>query len=228
LEEVRRKWRRKKAQARVAESAPGWRRPLEHSYEKARADVQQDTPMVFSEVDADTVAAVVGDWNRNPDRPNVKTRSPRFCPLPTAQEAGVGQDHAMDAIAKRIRRAAPNWTIPTSRWAFSCLRALRRGQDETAHALSELLYSGDESLIVINMSEFQEAHTVSTLKGAPAGYVGYGQGAVDRGGAAPAYSVVLLDEWKRPTQTCTRCSSRCLTRVIWMMPKAAISTSRTR
>ncbi|MFM6933546.1 MAG: AAA family ATPase, partial [Novosphingobium sp.] len=69
------------------------------------------------------------------------------------------------------------------------------GKTETAHVLSELLYSGDDSLIVINMSEFQEAHTVSTLKGAPAGYVGYGQGGVlTEAVRRRPYSVVLLDE----------------------------------
>ena len=69
------------------------------------------------------------------------------------------------------------------------------GKTETAHALSELLFSGDESMIVINMSEFQEAHTVSTLKGAPAGYVGYGQGGVlTEAVRRRPYSVVLLDE----------------------------------
>jgi type VI secretion system protein VasG len=108
----------------------------------------------------------------------------------------VGQDHAMDAIAKRIQTSRAKLDNPNKPvGVFMLCGPSGVGKTETAHVLSELLYAGDDSLIVINMSEFQEAHTVSTLKGAPAGYVGYGQGGVlTEAVRRRPYSVVLLDE----------------------------------
>jgi type VI secretion system protein VasG len=108
----------------------------------------------------------------------------------------IGQDHAMDAIAKRIQTSRAKLDNPNKPvGVFMLCGPSGVGKTETAHVLSELLFSGDESMIVINMSEFQEAHTVSTLKGAPAGYVGYGQGGVlTEAVRRRPYSVVLLDE----------------------------------
>jgi type VI secretion system protein VasG len=102
----------------------------------------------------------------------------------------------MDAIAKRIQTSRAKLDNPNKPvGVFMLCGPSGVGKTETAHALSELLFSGDESMIVINMSEFQEAHTVSTLKGAPAGYVGYGQGGVlTEAVRRRPYSVVLLDE----------------------------------
>jgi type VI secretion system protein VasG len=102
----------------------------------------------------------------------------------------------MDAVAKRIQTSRAKLDNPNKPvGVFMLCGPSGVGKTETAHALSELLYSGDDSLIVINMSEFQEAHTVSTLKGAPAGYVGYGQGGVlTEAVRRRPYSVVLLDE----------------------------------
>jgi type VI secretion system protein VasG len=108
----------------------------------------------------------------------------------------IGQDHAMDAIAKRIQTSRAKLDNPNKPvGVFMLCGPSGVGKTETAMVLSELLFSGEDSCIVINMSEFQEAHTVSTLKGAPAGYVGYGQGGVlTEAVRRRPYSVVLLDE----------------------------------
>ena len=164
---------------------------------KARSDVQADQPMVFSEVDADAVAAVVGDWTGIPIGRMVKDEIASILTIADHLKARVvGQDHAMDAIAKRIQTSRAKLDNPNKPvGVFMLCGPSGVGKTETAHVLSELLFSGDDSLIVINMSEFQEAHTVSTLKGAPAGYVGYGQGGVlTEAVRRRPYSVVLLDE----------------------------------
>ncbi len=156
-----------------------------------------DAPMVFGVADADAVASVVGDWTGIPVGRMVKDEIASVLTIADQLKARViGQDHAMDAIAKRIqtnRAKLDNPNKPVG--VFLLCGPSGVGKTETAHALAELLYSGDDSLIVINMSEFQEAHTVSTLKGAPAGYVGYGQGGVlTEAVRRRPYSVVLLDE----------------------------------
>jgi len=163
----------------------------------ARAAVQADDPIVFSEVDADAVAAVVGDWTGIPVGRMVKDEIASVLTIADQlKRRVVGQDEAMDEIAKRIQTSRAKLDNPNKPvGVFMLCGPSGVGKTETAHALSELLYSGDDSLIVINMSEFQEAHTVSTLKGAPAGYVGYGQGGVlTEAVRRRPYSVVLLDE----------------------------------
>jgi type VI secretion system protein VasG len=158
---------------------------------------QGDAPMVFAEVDADAVAAVVGDWTGIPVGRMVKDEIASILTIADQlKKRVVGQDHAMEAIAKRIKTSRAKLDNPNKPvGVFMLCGPSGVGKTETAHALSELLYSGDDSLIVINMSEFQEAHTVSTLKGAPAGYVGYGQGGVlTEAVRRRPYSVVLLDE----------------------------------
>ncbi len=156
-----------------------------------------DAPMVFGVVDADAVAAVVGDWTGIPVGRMVKDEIASVLAIGDALKARViGQDHAMAAIAKRIQTSRAKLDNPGKPvGVFMLCGPSGVGKTETAHALAELMYSGDESMIVINMSEFQEAHTVSTLKGAPAGYVGYGQGGVlTEAVRRRPYSVVLLDE----------------------------------
>jgi type VI secretion system protein VasG len=164
---------------------------------EAMAAAHGDAPMVFGVVDADAVAAVVGDWTGIPIGRMVKDEIQSVLTIADKLKARVvGQDHARDAIAKRIlpsRAKLDNPNKPVG--VFMLCGPSGVGKTETAHVLSELLYSGDDSMIVINMSEFQEAHTVSTLKGAPAGYVGYGQGGVlTEAVRRRPYSVVLLDE----------------------------------
>ena len=163
----------------------------------ALRSAQGDSPMVFAEVDADAVAAVVGDWTGIPIGRMVKDEIASVLTIADQLKTRVvGQDHSMDAISKRIQTSRAKLDNPNKPvGVFMLAGPSGVGKTETAHVLSELLYSGDDSMIVINMSEFQEAHTVSTLKGAPAGYVGYGQGGVlTEAVRRRPYSVVLLDE----------------------------------
>ena len=169
---------------------------LDTAIEAMRA-AQGDAPMVFGVVDQDAVAAVVGDWTGIPIGRMVKDEIQAVLKIADElKKRVVGQDHAMDAIAKRIQTSRAKLDNPNKPvGVFMLAGPSGVGKTETAHVLSELLYSGDDSMIVINMSEFQEAHTVSTLKGAPAGYVGYGQGGVlTEAVRRRPYSVVLLDE----------------------------------
>jgi type VI secretion system protein VasG len=161
------------------------------------AGVQGDSPMVFGVVDEDAVASVVGDWTGIPIGRMVKDEIKSVLRIADElKKRVVGQDHAMDAVAKRIQTSRAKLDNPGKPvGVFMLCGPSGVGKTETALVLSELLFSGDESLITINMSEFQEAHTVSTLKGAPAGYVGYGQGGVlTEAVRRRPYSVVLLDE----------------------------------
>jgi type VI secretion system protein VasG len=160
-------------------------------------DAAGDQPMVFAVCDADAIAAVVGDWTGIPVGRMVKDEIASVLTIADRLRGRViGQDHAMAAIAKRIQTSRAKLDNPGKPvGVFMLCGPSGVGKTETAHALAELLYSGDDSMIVINMSEFQEAHTVSTLKGAPAGYVGYGQGGVlTEAVRRRPYSVVLLDE----------------------------------
>jgi type VI secretion system protein VasG len=163
----------------------------------AAAEAAGDNPMIFGEVDANAVAAVVGDWTGIPMGRMVSNEIQQVLTIADSlKKRVVGQDHAMEAIAKRVQTSRAKLDNPNKPvGVFMLCGPSGVGKTETAHALAELLFSGDDSLIVINMSEFQEAHTVSTLKGAPAGYVGYGQGGVlTEAVRRRPYSVVLLDE----------------------------------
>jgi type VI secretion system protein VasG len=108
----------------------------------------------------------------------------------------IGQDHAMEMIARRIQTSRAGLDNPNKPIGVFMLAGTSGvGKTETALALAEALYGGEQNLITINMSEYQEAHTVSTLKGAPPGYVGYGEGGVlTEAVRRKPYSVVLLDE----------------------------------
>ncbi len=181
---------------RTSEGAGDSGKALDDALAALRA-AQGDSPMVFAEVDADAVAAVVGDWTGIPVGRMVKDEIASVLNMAGALKTRViGQDPAMDAISKRVQTSRARLDNPNKPvGVFMLCGPSGVGKTETAHALSELMYAGDDSLIVINMSEFQEAHTVSTLKGAPAGYVGYGQGGVlTEAVRRRPYSVVLLDE----------------------------------
>lgn len=158
---------------------------------------QGDSPMVFAAVDRDAVAAIVGEWTGVPVGRMVKDDIKQVLTIADRlKERVIGQDHAMDAIAKRLQTSRARLDNPEKPiGVFMLCGPSGVGKTETAHALAELMYGGQDSMIVINMSEFQEAHTVSTLKGAPPGYVGYGQGGVmTEAVRRRPYSVVLLDE----------------------------------
>jgi len=148
-------------------------------------------------VDANAVASVVGDWTGVPVGRMVKDEITGVLAMAESlKKRVIGQDHAMEAITKRIQTSRAKLDNPNKPvGVFMLCGPSGVGKTETAHALAELMYAGDDSMIIINMSEFQEAHTVSTLKGAPAGYVGYGQGGVlTEAVRRRPYSIVLLDE----------------------------------
>src|SRR5947209_20242895 len=114
----------------------------------------------------------------------------------TLNQRVIGQRHALDIIAKRIQTSRARLDNPNKPiGVFMLCGTSGVGKTETALALAEALYGGEQNVITINMSEFQEAHTVSTLKGAPPGYVGYGEGGIlTEAVRRRPYSVVLLDE----------------------------------
>ncbi len=161
------------------------------------AEVQGESPLIYPEVDANAVASVVADWTGIPVGRMVKNEIQAVLNLVEALEKRVlGQTHAMEAISKRIQTSRASLDNPNKPIGVFLLAGTSGvGKTETALALAETLYGGESNLITINMSEFQEAHTVSTLKGAPPGYVGYGEGGVlTEAVRRRPYSVVLLDE----------------------------------
>lgn len=158
---------------------------------------QGETPLILPTVDAQAVAAVVQDWTGIPVGRMVKNEIENVLNLPALLARRiVGQDHALQMIARRIQTSRAGLTDPNKPVGVFLLAGTSGvGKTETALALAELLYGGEQNLITINMSEYQEAHTVSTLKGAPPGYVGYGEGGVlTEAVRRRPYSVVLLDE----------------------------------
>ncbi|MCX8959393.1 type VI secretion system ATPase TssH [Erwinia psidii] len=159
--------------------------------------LQGDAPLLFAAVDANVVAAVVSDWTGIPLGRMVKNEIDAVLKLAdTLNERVIGQRHGLDLIAKRVRTSRARLDDPNKPvGVFMLCGPSGVGKTETALALAETLYGGEQNIITINMSEFQEAHTVSTLKGAPPGYVGYGEGGVlTEAVRRRPYSVVLLDE----------------------------------
>jgi len=158
---------------------------------------QGETPLILPTADEQAVASVVGDWTGIPVGRMVKDEIETVLNLAThLKERIVGQDHALEMIAKRIRTSRANLDNPGKPIGVFMLAGTSGvGKTETALALAEVLYGGEQNIITINMSEYQEAHTVSTLKGSPPGYVGYGEGGVlTEAVRRRPYSVVLLDE----------------------------------
>jgi type VI secretion system protein VasG len=152
---------------------------------------------VHSHVDAQTVAAVVSDWTGVPLGKMVRDEIETILKLAEVLgERVVGQGHGLKMIAKRIETSRAKLDNPSKPiGVFMLCGPSGVGKTETALALADALYGGEQNLITINMSEFQEAHTVSTLKGAPPGYVGYGEGGrLTEAVRRKPYSVVLLDE----------------------------------
>jgi type VI secretion system protein VasG len=165
--------------------------------ERELAGVQGEHPLVFPLVDEQAVAAVVSDWTGIPVGRMVRNEIETVLRLAgILGQRVIGQDHALELIAKRIQTARAGLENPEKPiGVFLLVGPSGVGKTETALTLAEALYGGEQNLITINMSEFQEAHTVSTLKGAPPGYVGYGEGGVlTEAVRRKPYSVVLLDE----------------------------------
>jgi len=158
---------------------------------------QGETPLILPSVDEQAVAAVVGDWTGIPVGRMVKNEVQAVLDMAkTLRRRVIGQDHGLEMIARRVQTARAGLDNPSKPiGVFMLCGPSGVGKTETALALAESLYGGEQNLITINMSEFQEAHTVSTLKGAPPGYVGYGEGGVlTEAVRRKPYSVVLLDE----------------------------------
>jgi type VI secretion system protein VasG len=161
------------------------------------AVLQGETPLILPTVDYQAVAAVVGDWTGIPVGRMAKNEMETILKVASLlSQRVIGQDHAMEMIAKRIQTSRAGLDNPSKPIGVFMLAGTSGvGKTETALALAEALYGGEQNLITINMSEYQEAHTVSTLKGAPPGYVGYGEGGVlTEAVRRKPYSVVLLDE----------------------------------
>ncbi|HET6433605.1 type VI secretion system ATPase TssH [Dyella sp.] len=161
------------------------------------SELQGDSPLILPTVDMIAVGAVVSDWTGIPVGRMVKSELETVMNLAGLMgKRVIGQDHAMEMIAKRIQTSRAGLDNPNKPIGVFMLAGTSGvGKTETALALAEALYGGEQNIITINMSEFQEAHTVSTLKGAPPGYVGYGEGGVlTEAVRRKPYSVVLLDE----------------------------------
>ncbi|NUA30385.1 type VI secretion system ATPase TssH [Cupriavidus basilensis] len=158
---------------------------------------QGDAPLVYTEVDEAVVAAIVADWTGIPVGRMVADEVATVMQLPqTLGTRVIGQDHALAQLGERVQTARAQLTDPNKPVGVFLLAGPSGvGKTETALALADALYGGEQNLITINLSEFQEPHTISTLKGAPPGYVGYGEGGVlTEAVRRRPYSVVLLDE----------------------------------
>ncbi|HEX9173889.1 MAG TPA: type VI secretion system ATPase TssH [Telluria sp.] len=161
------------------------------------AEQQGESPLILPTVDQQAVAAVVQDWTGIPVGRMVKNEIESVLKLAdTLGKRIIGQRHALEMITRRIQTSRAGLDNPGKPIGVFMLAGTSGvGKTETALALAESLYGGEQNIITINMSEFQEAHTVSTLKGAPPGYVGYGEGGIlTEAVRRRPYRVVLLDE----------------------------------
>ncbi|MGE0331571.1 MAG: type VI secretion system ATPase TssH [Ramlibacter sp.] len=168
--------------------------------EKGLEAVQDDEPMVPVCVDSSVVAQVISGWTGIPVGRMLADELHTVLNLKEKlRERVVGQDQALDAIARRVRTFRADLDDPGKPvGVFMLVGPSGVGKTETAFALADLLYGGERNMVTVNMSEFQEAHTVSSLKGAPPGYVGYGRGGVlTEAVRRRPYSVVLLDEMEK-------------------------------
>jgi type VI secretion system protein VasG len=160
-------------------------------------EFQGETPLIFPSVDAAAIASVVADWTGIPVGRMVKNEIEQVLGLAdTLERRVIGQRYALEMVARRVQTSRARLDNPNRPiGVFMLVGPSGTGKTETALTLAEALYGGEQNLISINMSEFQEAHTVSTLKGSPPGYVGYGEGGVlTEAVRRRPYSIVLLDE----------------------------------
>ena len=159
--------------------------------------LQGETPLMRVCVDSQIVGEVVAAWTGIPIGKMLRDEMQSVLSLEsTLGKRVIGQNHALDMLSERIRTSKAGLEDPGKPiGVFLLVGPSGVGKTETALALADLLYGGERNMITINMSEFQEAHTVSTLKGSPPGYVGYGEGGVlTEAVRRRPYSVVLLDE----------------------------------
>lgn len=165
--------------------------------QEALSQIQGNAPLLSLDVDVRTVATVIADWTGVPLSSLLKDEQTDLLQLESHLATRVvGQDVALVEMAQRLRAAKTGLTPENGPLGvFLLVGPSGVGKTETALALADTLFGGEKSLITINMSEYQEAHTVSQLKGSPPGYVGYGQGGIlTEAVRKRPYSVVLLDE----------------------------------
>ncbi len=181
------------------EQREGLKEELQGKLEELRS-LQGEDPLVHPWVDAQAIAEVIANWTGIPVGRMVADEIETIISLgDQMRERVVGQDHALDALAERIRTSRANLTDPERPiGVFMLVGTSGVGKTETAITLAELLYGGEQNMTVINMSEFKEEHKVSLLMGSPPGYVGYGEGGVlTEAVRRKPYSVVLLDELEK-------------------------------
>ncbi len=185
-----------RAAANAGVSVEEWRLRLsQRSDELAR--VQGETPLMQACVTSQAIADVISGWTGIPVGRMMTDEIKTVLSLKERLEHRViGQSHALEEIARRIQTSRAGLTDPRRPiGVFLLVGPSGVGKTETAVTLAETLYGGERNMVVINMSEYQEAHTVSSLKGSPPGYVGYGEGGVlTEAVRRKPYSVVLLDE----------------------------------
>ena len=173
---------------------------LQEDLEQAKAELREHQgkdPMVPAWVDGRIVAEVISNWTGIPAGKMLTDEIDTILRLKQKMEQRiVGQNHALTTIARRIQTYRAGLDDPAKPvGVFMLVGPSGVGKTETAVTLAELMYGGEHNMITVNMSEYQEAHTVSSLKGAPPGYVGYGKGGVlTEAVRRNPYSVVLLDE----------------------------------
>ena len=162
--------------------------------------IQGDNPLIQVNVDSQAIAEVVANWTGIPVGKMVSDEIQSILNL--ADVLGkrvIGQDHALHAIAESIRTSRAGLTDPRKPvGVFFMVGSSGVGKTETAIALADILYGGEQSITTINMSEFKEEHKVSMLLGSPPGYVGYGEGGVlTEAVRRKPHSVILLDEMEK-------------------------------
>jgi type VI secretion system protein VasG len=189
--------------APAAPLTPADREKLRAELESLRTEmtkVQGENPLVHVGVGPQAVAEIIASWTGIPVGRMVSDEITAVLNLKDRlEERVVGQPHALDAIAQAIRTSRANLTDPNRPiGVFLMVGTSGTGKTETAIALAEMLYGGEQNMTVINMSEFKEEHKVSLLMGSPPGYVGYGEGGVlTEAVRRKPYSVVLLDEMEK-------------------------------
>ncbi|MEG1043057.1 MAG: AAA family ATPase, partial [Pseudomonas sp.] len=180
-----------------ARQAEAPQRDLCARLQQCLSETQGQQPLLSLDVNARSVAEVIADWTGVPLGSLLKDEQTSLLAL--EQQLGervIGQQPALSALAQRLRAGKTGLTDDKAPLGvFLLVGSSGVGKTETALALADCLFGGEKSLITLNLSEYQEAHTVSQLKGSPPGYVGYGQGGVlTEAVRQRPYSVVLLDE----------------------------------
>lgn len=214
LDELNKKWEK---EIQIAGQIRDLRQEIQEYYEKDSPDteilagkqdrlkdlerelhkIQSDSPLVQIAVDSQTISEVISGWTGIPTGRMMTDEIENVLNLEKILSRRIiGQDHALAAVAQMIQTTHAGIEDPSKpTGVFLFVGPSGVGKTETALALSEVLYGGEQNVITINMSEYQEAHTVSGLKGSPPGYVGYGEGGVlTEAVRKRPYSVVLLDE----------------------------------